>query len=583
MALAIDASSPAVVTQTNGATATLTTASFTPPTGSLVLVQWCGNSTSLPAAPGITDSLATDLTYTSRGWQSRADSPTKDGQAAQWTAPVVSSAAMTITVTNQASSGFREAAMRVTVLTGQDASPIGTNGKGGSASSGALAQSVTGTADGSQAFGAATDWDALGSMTDGTGCDLNPAGATGTPGGAVSYGFVKRSTADGTNGGSTTLNLTYAGTSTNISFVYIEIKPAAGGSDTGDAENAAGAGAADNAQASLSAPAEATAGTGAAETPVGLTSGQAGAVTGTGAAHDAASTAVVANGVEHAAGTGAAADSLATLSAFAEATSGTGAAADAAVTASGSGTAELASSTGAAGDPLASVAAADGGSSGTGAAADGAGYVSAFAECATGAGAADNITANTDASTQAPAECATGTGTANDVTVVVAASPELASGSGTAPDALADVGVRADVANASGAAFDGTVSALGQAEASSGTGAAQDVLAALAAAVEAALSSVVAEVAIAGVGGHAGEGAAAGAAHDPSVLGSSTTSGPAECAIGTGTANAPDYPGERPGAYGTGARQATYATGGRAATYAVSSRQATYSGTEGRP
>lgn len=225
MALAIDASTPAVATQTNGATATVATASFTPPSSSLLLIRWSGNSTSLPATPTITDNLGAPLTYTLLDWQSRADSPTKDGQAACWWAQVGSSAAMTVTVTNQASSGFREAALRVAVITGHDTgTPIGAHGKAGSASAASIAQSYTAQATGGQGFIAATDWDALAAMTAGTGCTLE---GSGTPGGAVTYGFVRRTTADDSNGVSNTMNVTIGGTSTNLSWVYAEVKPAA--------------------------------------------------------------------------------------------------------------------------------------------------------------------------------------------------------------------------------------------------------------------------------------------------------------------------------------------------------------------
>lgn len=225
MALAIDASTPAIATQTNGATATVTTASFTPPSSSLLLIRWSANSTSLPASPTITDNLGVHLTYTLLDWQSRSDTPTKDGQAACWWAQVGSSAAMTVTVTNQATSGFREAALRVAVITGHDTgTPIGAHGKAGSASAGSIAQSYTAQATGGQGFISVCDWDALGAMTAGTGCTLE---GSASPGSAFTYGFVRRTSADDVNGNSNTLNVTIGGTSTNLSWVYAEVKPAA--------------------------------------------------------------------------------------------------------------------------------------------------------------------------------------------------------------------------------------------------------------------------------------------------------------------------------------------------------------------
>lgn len=516
MALAIDASTPAVATQTNGATATVAVASFTPPSGSLLLIEWAANSTSTPAQPTITDNLGAHLTYTLADWQSKADSPTKDGQSATWTAPIVTGAAMTVTVTNQATSGFREAALRVTVITGQHATQNGTHGKGGSASSGALAQSVTGTANGSQAFGAVSDWDAKGSMTAGTGCALNPASTgTGSPGGAFSYGFVKRSSADGTNGGSTTLNLTYGGTSTAISFTYIEIVPAAGSDLSANAENAAGTAAADNAQV--------------------LVSGQSEGPAGSGTANDAAA-AVVAN---------------------AEGPAGSGTANDATVTASAFPAAENATAAGAADNALASVAGQSGGPAGVGTAGDVGASVFAFAECATGSGAADNPAAQSGSNIFADAECATASAASDNPAADVTAAAENATSTGTAPAPGALVSSQAEQATGTGAAPDPTsiLTSTAAAEVATGTGAADNALAS--------------------VGGQPGNAASIGAANDPTPLAYSSTGAVAECAYGAGTAYAPVGVPERPGIYALNARAATYAQAGRpAATYAAGGRSA---------
>lgn len=228
MAIAIDASSPAIATQTNGATATVTTASFTPPAGSVLLVQWSGNTqsgTDPGSTPTITDSLAVDLIYTLTDWSHLADGPTADGQVASWTAIVAVSAAMTITVTNTASSGNRHAAIKVYVLTGADiVTPVGANGKAGSTSAASIAQSYTAEATGGQGFIATCDWDVTGNQTAGTGCTLTGSGA---PGSAITYGFLRRTTADDVNGVSNTLNVTLPGTSTNLRWGYVEIMPGA--------------------------------------------------------------------------------------------------------------------------------------------------------------------------------------------------------------------------------------------------------------------------------------------------------------------------------------------------------------------
>src|SRR5207248_1500819 len=129
-------------------------------------------------------------TYTLLDWQSRADSPTVDGQAAMWSTVVGTSAAMTITVTNN-NGGFGELhqALRITVLTGADTtSPIGAHGKAGSASAASIAQNYTAQATGGWGFIAASDWDALPAMSAGTGCTLD--GSAVIPTNQLTYGFL---------------------------------------------------------------------------------------------------------------------------------------------------------------------------------------------------------------------------------------------------------------------------------------------------------------------------------------------------------------------------------------------------------
>jgi hypothetical protein len=226
VALAVDGSTPAVAEQNNGTTRPLTTASFTPPAGSLLVVLWGANTlTAAPgAAPTITDNLGVHLTYTLQNWQSRANSPTVNGQSAAWTAVVGSSAAMTVTVTHNLTSNCH-AGLQVVVITGQHATPVGVHAGSGSTSTAAIAQSYTGTANSSWGFGAAGDWSATGTETGGTGTTVissNTLGATD-----VSYGTWRRTAGDGTSGGTTTLNVTLAATSTAINWSYLEVIPAA--------------------------------------------------------------------------------------------------------------------------------------------------------------------------------------------------------------------------------------------------------------------------------------------------------------------------------------------------------------------
>jgi hypothetical protein len=225
VALAIDASSPALTTQTNTATTTLASGSFTPPAGSVLLIQWSSDAGATPASPTITDNLGTPLTYTLLDWKAaNSGTPAANGQGATWRAVVGSSAAMIVTVTNGAISGERAAALKITVLTGADTTtPIGAHGKSGSLSAASIAQTYTATSTGGWGFIVVTDFNQLGNETAGTGCTLISTGSVLTN---ISYGFFRRTTADDVATNTNTLNVTIPGTSTNLSWTYAEVLPA---------------------------------------------------------------------------------------------------------------------------------------------------------------------------------------------------------------------------------------------------------------------------------------------------------------------------------------------------------------------
>jgi hypothetical protein len=225
VALAIDASSPALTTQTNTATTTLASGSFTPPAGSVLLIQWSSDAGATPASPTITDNLGTPLTYTLLDWKAaNSGSPAANGQGATWRAVVGSSAAMIVTVTNGAVSGDRAAALKITVLTGADTTtPIGAHGKSGSLSAASIAQTYTATSTGGWGFIVVCDFNQLGNETAGTGCTVISTGSVLTN---ISYGFFRRTTADDVATSSNTLNVTIPGTSTNLSWTYAEVLPA---------------------------------------------------------------------------------------------------------------------------------------------------------------------------------------------------------------------------------------------------------------------------------------------------------------------------------------------------------------------
>jgi hypothetical protein len=223
VALAIDASSPAVATTT---TSTITSASFTPPTGSLLDIEWTGDTVlaTNPSAPTITDNLGAHLTYALQGWQSRADSPTVDGQCAIWTAVIASSAAMTVTVTNNAGANLG-GTLKIRAWTdGANTPGVGAKGKAGSTSASSIAQSYTAVSTGGQGCIVVCDDDEKGAETAGTGCTMDASGIVSAHN---AYGYCRRTTADDTGGSSNTLNVTLPATSLNLGWVYVEIIPAA--------------------------------------------------------------------------------------------------------------------------------------------------------------------------------------------------------------------------------------------------------------------------------------------------------------------------------------------------------------------
>lgn len=120
MTLAVDASTPAVASAPAGGGA-VTTASFTPPAGSLLLALVAVDA---GAGGPITDSRG--LTWTKRvDASSSANSALTGDSAVIWTAPVSTSAAMTVTAGVAAPTG---SVLRVLVLTGAATNSIGKTG-----------------------------------------------------------------------------------------------------------------------------------------------------------------------------------------------------------------------------------------------------------------------------------------------------------------------------------------------------------------------------------------------------------------------------------------------------------------------
>lgn len=239
MALALDATNtPAVKLNLIGANAPVTSDTFTPIDGSVILVRWIGNSSgsTVPSTPTITDNLGSPLSYTLLDWENYGDPGGSSGQSASWVASVTSGAAMAITVTSGVSGLDRQAALSVRLFTGADSStPAGAHGEAGAGfGTSSISQSYLAQCTNGWGHLAVCDYDATGSMTAGAGCTFTGAGnGTGTIVGAVSYGFLSRTTNDDSNGSNNTLACTLGSGSNNLTWTYAEVEEAVAGGGGG--------------------------------------------------------------------------------------------------------------------------------------------------------------------------------------------------------------------------------------------------------------------------------------------------------------------------------------------------------------
>jgi hypothetical protein len=233
VALAIDASSPSANHSVNHTTAALTSNAFSPPSSTVIFVFWAGDDDTTaagnPAAPTITDSLGSHLTWTRTDWSSPADSA-GNGQAAIWWAVCASAQTnMTVTVTNgntNATSG-NDAHLRVVVFTGADTTQNGAHGKGGSTTQTGTA-TYTSTRAGSQGFLAFADWNASASHpTQQSGCTED----SWTTLAGDSTGWTSRETSTvGSSGSSVTVGC--SAPTVEGRYAYVEVLPSVSASAT---------------------------------------------------------------------------------------------------------------------------------------------------------------------------------------------------------------------------------------------------------------------------------------------------------------------------------------------------------------
>lgn len=140
----------------------ITSASFTPADGSLLVL--CINMDKFASSSMLT--VVFTVTGGSLVWTQRViqqPSATVAGPvAAIWTAPVVTGASMTVSVSQTGDPDGGRLSAKLYIVTGQHALPIGATGSGTSATNNITPTAYTSTADNSRGFGSATDFNALG-------------------------------------------------------------------------------------------------------------------------------------------------------------------------------------------------------------------------------------------------------------------------------------------------------------------------------------------------------------------------------------------------------------------------------------
>jgi hypothetical protein len=223
VAIALDASTPAGTSQTNGATTTLASGSFTPPTGSVVVVSWQGNTDITAPASVPTIANSGSLSFTLVQWRNAADSGGAKGQCAMWYAAVgTSPGAMTVTVTTQSATTFRHARLKPLVFTGVDTvTPLVSNNEG-TDSTGAL-DTITYTSGVANSIGVASvsDWDVTGTtFTAASGTTLDDSQTVAS---SINCATLRQTTPT-TSGAAISLGLT-SPTSTQWNWVYAELRP----------------------------------------------------------------------------------------------------------------------------------------------------------------------------------------------------------------------------------------------------------------------------------------------------------------------------------------------------------------------
>lgn len=227
--ISADSSAPPSVWQTAGATAT--TATFSPPANSL-LVVWLRYNTgagNAPTDPSVTDSLGVHLTYTLRDHNASPDiTSAVDAAVACWTAPInAAPGPMTVSATDtDAATG---SALLVQVFTHPDGQPgVGAVTPGASAvSSATTSQGYTATANGSRGVMGWVDWNgSAGTPTAGAKCTVSGGDAVSIAP-TLTFAVVLHSASQGVAGNAADPVILNHTATTDRRWIAVEITPPA--------------------------------------------------------------------------------------------------------------------------------------------------------------------------------------------------------------------------------------------------------------------------------------------------------------------------------------------------------------------
>jgi len=220
-ALALDASTPAAVKSN---VQNLTTASFTPPAGSVLYILVAINSLgggNTDTVTGISDSLGgPGLTYIK---QLSLGNTTNDCIVYLYTATVITSQSMTVTATqSNYGTSASYAYMKVLVVTGVNtSSPVGANG-GGRGAAGVISDPYVSTTNNSWGWLLYADWNAAAIPTAGASQTLDDSYFIA---GQDTYALIQQNATTASSGTSVTMSTTAPTSGAQTTHMYFEMKP----------------------------------------------------------------------------------------------------------------------------------------------------------------------------------------------------------------------------------------------------------------------------------------------------------------------------------------------------------------------